>query len=99
MFLDIYNIFGFEFEMTPETFNCLLILISIFLFMFYFLLTKHVNKETIMKTKNFFKQLFCKHEWEEKTDMEVMEDFGGVLQLLEEKRYKVCKKCGKVKEI
>ena len=46
--------------------------------------------------KNFFKQLFCKHEWEEKINMEVTEDFGGVLQLLEEKRYKVCKKCGKV---
>ena len=51
-----------------------------------------------MKMKNFFKQLFCKHEWEEKTIMEVSEDFGGVLQFLEEKRYKVCKKCGKVKE-
>ena len=46
-----------------------------------------------------FKQLFCKHEWEEKTIMEVTEDFGGVLQFLEEKRYKVCKKCGKIKEI
>lgn len=46
--------------------------------------------------KNFFKQSFCKHEWEEKTDMEVTEDFGEVLQLLKEKRYKVCKKCGKV---
>lgn len=41
------------------------------------------------------KQLFCKHEWEEKTKMEVTEDFGGVLQFIEEKRYKVCKKCGK----
>jgi hypothetical protein len=41
------------------------------------------------------KQLFCKHKWEEKTIMEVTEDFGGVLQFLEEKRYKVCKKCGK----
>ena len=33
--------------------------------------------------------------WEEKTKMEVTEDFGGVLQFIEEKRYKVCKKCGK----
>ena len=45
--------------------------------------------------KKFFKQLFCKHDWEEKTNMEVTEDFGGVLQFLEEKRYKICKKCGK----
>ena len=58
-------------------------------------LTQFCNK-IIMKMKNFFKQLFCKHEWEEKTIMEVTEDFGGVLQFLEEKRYKVCKKCGKV---
>lgn len=45
--------------------------------------------------KKFFKQLFCKHEWEEKNIMEVVEDFGGILQILEEKRYKICKKCGK----
>jgi hypothetical protein len=51
-----------------------------------------------MKMKNFFKQLFCKHDWEEKTNMEVTEDFGGILQFLEEKRYKVCKKCGKIKK-
>lgn len=41
------------------------------------------------------KQLFCKHVWEEKTKMEVTEDFCGVLQFIEEKRHKVCKKCGK----
>jgi hypothetical protein len=45
--------------------------------------------------KKFFKQLFCKHEWEEKTTMGVVEDFGGILQFLEESRYKICKKCGK----
>lgn len=45
--------------------------------------------------KNILKQLFCKHEWEEKLIMEVTEDFGGIMQFAEEHKYKFCKKCGK----
>lgn len=45
--------------------------------------------------KKFFKQLFCRHEWEEKTYMEVTQDFEGEFKFLKETRYRICKKCCK----
>lgn len=45
--LDIYSLFGFEFEMAPETFKCLLILITIGLFVFYFLLITNIKVEEL----------------------------------------------------
>lgn len=56
-----------------------------------------------MTFKEFISALFekwaCKHDWEEKSVMEVTEDFGGIMQFGEERKYKFCKKCGKFKKI
>ena len=48
------------------------------------------------KLITYFKQLFCKHDfvtysiWEE-----CGFDLGGIMVEMEERKYKVCKKCGK----
>lgn len=53
-----------------------------------------------MKMKNFFKQLFCKHEWETRVNSIGIEDFNTHKKtIVNGEIHKVCKKCGKVKEI
>lgn len=53
-----------------------------------------------MKMKNFFKQLFCKHEWETRSNSVGIEDFNTHKKtIVNGEIHKVCKKCGKVKEI
>ena len=48
------------------------------------------------KLITYFKQLFCKHEfvtysiWEESGF-----DLGGIMVEMAERKYKVCRKCGK----
>lgn len=53
-----------------------------------------------MKMKNFFKQLFCEHEWETRSNSLEIEDFNTHKKtIVNGEIHKVCKKCGKVKEI
>ena len=45
--------------------------------------------------KKFFKQLFCKHEWETSSNSLSIEDFYTHKNTVVNEIHKVCKKCGK----
>ena len=45
--------------------------------------------------KKFFKQLFCKHEWETSSNSLSIEDFYTHKNTVVSEIHKVCKKCGK----
>lgn len=45
--------------------------------------------------KKFFKQLFCKHEWETSSNSLSVEDFYTHKNTVVSEIHKVCKKCGK----
>lgn len=49
------------------------------------------------RNKNSFKQLFCKHEWETRSNSVGIEDFNTHKKtIVNGEIHKVCKKCGKV---
>ena len=43
----------------------------------------------------FFKQLFCKHDWETSSNYLSIEDFYTHKNTVVSENYKFCKKCGK----